>query len=80
MRTPIVLCCACLLSACSQGLTPSQLEPPAAVLLAPSPRLADVKEGDDLVRKHVELRRAYLTETGKLRRLQRYVTTVLDKR
>lgn len=79
MRTPIVLCCACLLSACSPSLSPSQIEPPAAVLLAPSPKLQEVKEGDDLVRKHVELRRQYLTEVGKYRRLQKWANTVLKR-
>jgi hypothetical protein len=75
MRTPIVLLFA-LLTGCA-GPIPSKIEPPAAVLLSPPAKIPDVKAGDDLVQKHVELRRLYLTESGKYRRLQRYVRTVL---
>jgi hypothetical protein len=47
--------------------------------MLPSPKLHDLKPGDDLVPAHVELRRAYATETDKYRRLQRWVRTVLKR-
>lgn len=78
MRTLIVLCCA-LFAGCSGSLTPSQLEPPAAVLLVPPPRLVDYKKGDDLVQKNADLRRAYISQTDRYRRLQRWVKTVLKR-
>jgi hypothetical protein len=59
------------------GISPSKLEPPAKALLQPSPKLPEVKAGDDLVAKHAELRRGYATETDKYRRLQKYVKTIL---
>jgi hypothetical protein len=79
MRTLIAVLCATMLCGCGSTLSTSQLEPPAKVLMAPSPKLADPKAGDDLVQSHVELRRNYATETGKLARLQRYVRTILQK-
>lgn len=78
MRTLIVLGCA-LFAGCSGSLTPSQLEPPAAVLLVPPPRLVDYKKGDDLVQKNADLRRAYISQTDRYRRLQRWVKTVLKR-
>jgi hypothetical protein len=82
MRTPIVICCAYLtiaLAGCAGSITPSQLEPPAAVLLKPPAKLSDPKAGDDLVQEHIELRRLYSSETNKYRRLQRWTRTVLGK-
>jgi hypothetical protein len=67
-----------MLAGCASPI-PSKIEPPAAVLLAPPAKIPDVKAGDDLVQKHVELRRLYLTESGKYRRLQRWANTVLGK-
>lgn len=79
MRTPIVLCCAYLsvmFAGCANTVSPSQLEPPAKALMSPPAKLPELKAGDDLVVKHMELRRSYSTETDKLRRLQVYVRTV----
>ena len=78
MRTLIVLCCA-LFAGCSGSITPSQLEPPAAVLLVPPPKLPAVKAGADLVQTHADLRRSYATQTDRYRRLQRWVKTVLKR-
>ena len=78
MRTLIVLCCA-LFAGCAGSITPSQLEPPASVLLVPPAKLPAIKAGDDLVQKHADLRRAYSTQTDRYRRLQRYVRTILKK-
>lgn len=78
-RTLFVLCCAYLsttLAGCAGTVSPSQLEPPAAFLLVPPKPLAQPKKGEDLVDLHRLLRRDYATETGKLRRLQRYVRTI----
>lgn len=79
-----IVCCAYLiglsaLGGCASGIVPSQLEPPAKSLLSPSPKLADPKAGDDLVQEHTRLRRIYITETGKLARLQRYVRTIIKQ-
>ena len=79
MRTPFVLLCLCTLAGCAGTVAPSQLEPPAAVLLKPPAKLPELKAGDDLVVKHADLRRQYATETDKQRRLQRYVKTILKK-
>lgn len=79
MRTIFVVCCAYLsiaLAGCAGSVTPSQLEPPAAALLVPPKPLSDPKKGDDLVVLHKQIRRDYAAETSKLRRLQKYVTTV----
>jgi hypothetical protein len=76
MRTPFVLLCLCALAGCAGTVSPSQLEPPAAILMKPPAKLPDLKAGDDLVQKHADLRRAYSTETGKYVRLQKYVRTI----
>jgi hypothetical protein len=78
MRTLIVLCCA-LFAGCAGSITPSQLEPPAAVLLVPPKPLAAPKPGDDLVQLYRELRRDASTDKDRLRRLQKYVRTILKK-
>ncbi len=75
MRTSFVLLCLCVLAGCGGTVSPSQLEPPAKVLMSPPAKLPDVKAGDDLVQSHLALRRMYATETGKYRRLQRWVKT-----
>lgn len=83
MRTLTVLCCAYLavmIAGCSGTVSPSQLEPPAAILLKPPAKMPELKAGDDLVQRHAELRRLYSTETDKQRRLQRWVKTVLQKK
>jgi hypothetical protein len=79
MRTAFVLLCLCVLTGCAGSVTPSQLEPPAAVLLKPPAKLPEIKAGDDLVQKHADLRRTYSTETDRYKRLQRYVRTILKK-
>jgi hypothetical protein len=68
-------------SGCNALLPPSQLEPPAKVLLAPPKPIEalEPKPGDDLIQKHIEFKRAYIAETDKYRRLQRWVRTVLKK-
>ena len=78
MRTPFVLLCAGLmLSGC--GINPAKLEPPARALMqAPKPS-PDPKAGDDLVQSYISLRRESATDKSKLRRLQRWVRTVLEK-
>lgn len=78
MRTLIVVLCATMLCGCGSTISPAKLEPPAAVLMKPPAKMAEPKAGDDLVQEHTKLRRGYITETGKLRRLQRYVRTVLE--
>ena len=78
MRAILVLG-AVFLSGCAATVPPSRLEPPAAHLLARPAPLKDPKAGDDLVKSHVELRRQYSTESGKLARLQRYVRTILGR-
>ncbi len=76
MRTLIVLGCA-LFAGCA--ISPTQLEPPAAILMKPPAKLAELKAGDDLVQKHADLRRSYSTETGKYARLQKYVRTIVKQ-
>lgn len=79
MRTPIVLFCvylAVMLAGCASSVPPSQLEPPAKALMVAPKALPNLKAGDDLVKKHMDVRRMYATEAGKLRRLQLYVKTV----
>ena len=76
MRTLIAVLCATMLCGCGSTLTPSQLEPPAAVLLSPPPKLPEVKEGDDAVKLLIETRRRYLGLADRHRRLQRWVKTV----
>ena len=78
MRTPIVLLCACLmLAGCAVAVPP--LEPPAAGLMRDPKPLPDPKAGDDVVQLYAALRRESATDKSKLRRLQRYVRTVLGK-
>jgi hypothetical protein len=77
MRTPIVLLFA-LLTGCA-GLSPSKIEPPAAVLLSPPAKIPDVKAGDDLVQNHLHLRRQYVTLASRHKRLQKWADTVLGK-
>jgi hypothetical protein len=79
MRTLFVVCCAYLLAGCAGSVNPSQLEPPAAALLAHPKPLADPKAGDDLVVLHKQLRGQYATEASKLKRLQKYVRTIITK-
>jgi hypothetical protein len=55
------------------------LEPPAAVLLVPPKALPDPKEGDDLVKLHVESRRKFAMLADRHRRLQKWANTVLGK-
>jgi hypothetical protein len=42
-------------------------------------QLDDVKEGDDIIQKHAELRRDYGRETGKLRCMQSHSQALLGK-
>jgi hypothetical protein len=77
MRTPIVLLYTAFLAGCATPIP--KPEPPAAVLLKSPAPPPDIKVGDDLVELHLKLRRSYITETGKLKRLQRYVQTMLGK-
>lgn len=82
MRTLCVISCACVaftLAGCASPFAPSQLEPPAKALMVPPKALPDLKAGDDLVKKHQELRREAATDKSKLRRLQKYVSTVTQK-
>lgn len=79
MRTIIVISCALSLAGCASAVNPSKLEGPAKVLMMPPKALPELKAGDDLVQRHADLRRQYSTETDKLRRLQRWVKTVLQK-
>jgi hypothetical protein len=79
MRTLIVICCA-YLAGCGGTLSPSQLEPPAAVLLQPPPKLPAVKEGDDAVKLLIDSRRRYASIADRHKRLQLWATTVLGKR
>ena len=79
MRTPFVLLCLCVLTGCAGTINPTQLEPPAAVLMVPPKQLPALKAGDDLVHEHARLRRMYSSETDKQRRLQKWVKTVLKK-
>jgi hypothetical protein len=67
------------LAACSASVAPSQLEPPAAVLLQPPPKLPAVKEGDDAVKLLIDTRRRYAGLVDRHKRLQRWTTTVLGK-
>ena len=83
MRKTSVVCCAYLvmisiLAGCATP-APSQLEPPAKALMVPPKPLQTLKAGDDLVAKHAELRRDAATEKDRLRRLQKWVKTVLKK-
>jgi hypothetical protein len=48
--------------------------------MVPPKQIFALKAGEDLVEKDTELRRMYVTESGKLVRLQRYVKTVLQKK
>lgn len=83
MKRPLfVVICACvslLAAGCSGSVVPSQLEPPAAALLVPPKPLVDPKKGDDLVVLYKELRVDAAADKGKLRRLQKYVRTILKK-
>ena len=79
MRTAFVLLCLYVLTGCSGSITPSQLAPPAKVLLISPKPLPKLKAGDDLVQRHADLRRSYSTETDRYRRLQRWGRTVLKK-
>ena len=80
MRTAFVLVCCCVLAGCAGTVSPSQIEPPAAWLLVPPKPLAAPKKGDDLVHLHAELRRDAATDKSKLRRLQKWTKTVLQKK
>lgn len=83
MRTLLVVICVCctqMLAGCASQISPSQLEPPAAVLMAPPAKLAEVKEGDDAVRLLIDTRRSYASISDRHKRLQRYVKTILGKR
>jgi hypothetical protein len=79
MRTAFVLVCLCVLTGCAGTVSPSQLEPPAKILLVSPKPLPTIKAGDDLVQRHADLRRSYSTETDRYRRLQRWVKTVIKK-
>jgi hypothetical protein len=57
---------------------PGTEPPPARCMVSPKP-LGDVKEGDDIIQKHAELRRDYGREAGKLRCMQGYSRALLGK-
>jgi hypothetical protein len=80
MRTLIAMLYAIMLCGCGATIAPSQLEPPAAVLLAPPKPLPAVKEGDDAVKLLIDSRRRYASIADRHKRLQRWATTVLGKR
>jgi hypothetical protein len=80
MRTPFVLLCLCVLPGCAGTINPTQLEPPAAILMKPPANLPALKAGDDLVHEHARLRRMYSSETDRQRRLQKWAKTVLQKK
>lgn len=77
----VIICTgsALMFTACTGSVAPSQLEPPAAALLVPPPKLPAVKEGDDAVKLLIDTRRRYASIADRHRRLQRYVNTVLGK-
>jgi hypothetical protein len=77
MHKAFVLLCLCVLTGCANTISPSQLEPPAKILMVSPRPLQPLKAGDDLVVKHAELRRMYSSETDRQRRLQKWVKTVL---
>jgi hypothetical protein len=79
MRTLTALMYAVVLSGCSASITPSKLEPPAAVLMQPPKPLADPKEGEDLVQLHIDARRRFAMLADRHKRLQRWAKTVLEK-
>jgi hypothetical protein len=78
IRATLVVICA-LFAGCAGSVSPSQLEPPAAVLLQPPPKLPAVKEGDDAVKLLIDSRRRYASIADRHRRLQRWVNTVTGK-
>jgi hypothetical protein len=47
--------------------------------MVPPKPMPTLKAGDDLVVKHAELRRDAATEKDRLRRLQRYVKTIVKQ-
>ncbi len=69
-----------LLAGCA-GVAPaaSDLAPPSPRLMAAPTPLSEVKAGDDNYNGNTQCSAAYVRETGRLRSLQRYVTTVLKK-
>lgn len=80
VRTCAIFALVCTLAGCATPQPPpSKLESPAKALMIAPEALSEIKQGDDLVSSHARLRASYGRETGKLRRLQVWVRTVLDK-
>lgn len=71
MRLAVAIIVLSGLAGCASGV--GGLAPPAARLMVNPAALPDLKEGDELVGEHAELRRTYSQCTSRLRGLQRYV-------
>ena len=78
----IVLNIGCLtLAGCAGDVPfgPSELVPPAKRCMASPVALAKLKEGDDLIQAYAAVARSYGREASKLRCVQRWSRTVLNK-
>lgn len=68
------------LAGCADSPVPgSKLVGPAAVLMVAPDPLPDIKEGEDVARHAIKVRKMYGKEASKLRRLQRWVRVVTKK-
>lgn len=73
----VLVVIAFFLTACGGApVPPSKLVKPSASLMIAPEMLPRISEGDDIVQHTATVRKMYSKETGKLRRLQRWVRTV----
>jgi hypothetical protein len=67
------------LAGCSTPILLDNLEPPAKTLMVPPKKIPDIQNGEDVGVNNLKVRHVCSLEISKLRRLQRYVTTVTTK-
>ena len=77
-----VILAALLLAGCVPDLPPpaAQLRKPNPDLMVPPPELPEVTEGEDLFLSNGTCSAEYVLQTGRLKGLQQYVTTIHKKR
>ncbi len=76
MKSLIVAATAALVTGCASTPAPTAVTgilAPSARLMEPPAKMIQVREGDDLVLAHLQLRRQYSRETSRLSSLQGYV-------